>query len=244
MRGPPEHVIEKETRGIAGNSLLALLNHLYAIIDFCFAQESHKYLRGVIILMSVPPPQSYAVIPQIKRDCSAGCYAYKIILLNEGLGIDPTWEKDFAENPFETDYKTMIGTSLLKKDTVVEESGAHVRFLIWDMAVEGKFKRAREAFFQNAVAGIVIFDVTQRVTFTAVEARVEEARRSSGKPDLALILVGNNAGDLERQVSYEEGAELGKRLGIPYIENAATAGDLSSGVFNLLARFLVKKHAV
>ncbi len=214
------------------------------MIDFGIIQESHKYLRGVLLPMTVPPAQSYAVIPQIKRDCSAGCYAYKVMLLSEGSELDSAWEQDFAENPFKTDYKALIGASFLKKDTVIEESGAHVRFLIWDLAREGKFKQARQAFFQNAVAGIVIFDVTQREAFKAVEAGVEEARQSSGKPNLTLIIVGNNAGHLERQVSYEEGAELGKRLGVPYIENTATAGDLSSGVFDLLARFLVKTHTV
>ena len=149
----------------------------------------------------------------------------------------------FVEDAFQTDYKSTIGTSIMKKECDFEGLSSKVRFVIWDLAGQSQFKRVRQTYVENAEAGIVVFDVTRKETYDNLKNWNKEIKEAS--PTISLMLVGNKI-DLvdERQVTTEEGQALAQELGLTYIETSAKDGTNISDAFKMLALQMIKKFAV
>jgi len=173
----------------------------------------------------------------------SGEYAYKLILGGDGGVGKTSMVHRFVEDSFQTDYKSTIGTSIMKKECQFEGLQSKVRFVIWDLAGQAQFKRVRQNYLTKAEAGILVFDVTRKETYENIENWYNEIKEIT--PSISLILVGNKI-DLEdqRQVSHEEGEELAKKLSLPYIETSAKTGENINDAFRMLALQLIKKYLV
>jgi len=228
---------------------LASLDELYPYV-YIIAEKVARILDGRPVSPVIPQiivPRSETSIEKgklVKVEPAAGSYAYKIVLGGEGAVGKTSLVHTFVEGKFESDYKSTIGTSIMKKEIAIRGSDAKVRFIIWDLAGQEQFKRVRQTYYQNAEAGIIVFDVTRKETFQKVEKWVHETQQGSGKPDIKLIIIGNKIDLPNRQVSYEEGVALGKKLGISYIECSAKTGDMVNDAFEMLALTLVKTLAI
>ena len=71
---------------------------------------------------------------------------------------------------------------------------------------------------------IIIYDVTDRDSFSAVNSWFSEVEKNA-RENVACILLGNKA-DLEqsRDVSFEEGLELAEHYGCKFLEISAKNG--------------------
>jgi len=176
-----------------------------------------------------------------KIKVESGEYAYKLILGGEGGVGKTSMVHRFVENSFLTDYKSTIGTSIMKKECEFEGLNSKVRFVMWDLAGQAQFKRVRQSYISNAEAGILVYDVTRKDTFNSVESWQKEIQSVS--PTISLILVGNKI-DLteDRVVSTEEGEEIAKKLNLSYIETSAKTGENINYAFKMLALQLIKKY--
>ncbi|MFX1315635.1 MAG: GTP-binding protein, partial [Promethearchaeota archaeon] len=168
-----------------------------------------------------------------KIKVKSGEYAYKLILGGDGSVGKTSMVHRFVEDKFDQDYKSTIGTSIMKKECSFEELESTVRFVIWDLAGQAQFKRVRQSYLSKAEAGILVFDVTRRETFENIESWFSEFIKASEK--ISLILVGNKI-DLEdeRVVSTEEGEKLGQKLELSYIETSALTGENINDAFRML----------
>lgn len=175
-----------------------------------------------------------------KIKVESGEYAYKLILGGEGGVGKTSMVHRFVENHFLTDYKSTIGTSIMKKECEFEGLNSKVRFVMWDLAGQAQFKRVRQSYISNAEAGILVYDVTRKETFNSVESWQKEI--ISVSPTISLILVGNKI-DLteDRVVSTEEGEEAAKKLNLSYIETSAKTGENINDAFKMLALQMIKK---
>jgi small GTP-binding protein len=173
----------------------------------------------------------------------SGEYAFKLILGGDGAVGKTSMVHRFVENSFKSDYKSTIGTSIMKKECNFEGLNSRVRFVIWDLAGQAQFKRVRQSYLANAEAGILVFDVTNRNSFENIETWHNEVIKSS--PLLSLILVGNKI-DLtnDRKVNTEEGEELAQKLKLSYIETSAKTGENIEDAFKMLALQLIQKYVI
>lgn len=173
----------------------------------------------------------------------SGEYAYKLILGGDGGVGKTSMVHRFVEDSFQTDYKSTIGTSIMKKECKFEGLQSKVRFVIWDLAGQAQFKRVRQNYLAKAEAGILVYDVTRRDSFNNIENWYNEIKEIT--PSISLILVGNKI-DLEdqREVSFEEGEALANKLGLSYIETSAKTGENINDSFKMLAFQLIKKYLV
>jgi len=226
-------------------SAVASIDALYPFV-YILAEKVARILDGRPVSPVMPEivsTSSGTTMEQgqlMKIEVPSGSYAYKVILGGEGGVGKTSLVHSFVEGTFQEDYKATIGTSIMKKEFTIRASDAKVRFVIWDLAGQDQFKRVRQSYLASADAGILVFDVTRRETFDKIESWVEDVRKG-GKEGLPLIIVGNKI-DLTdvRVVTYEEGVELGKRLGLSYIETSAKTGEMVSDAFEMLALILVK----
>ena len=134
----------------------------------------------------------------------SGEYAFKLILGGEGGVGKTSMVHRFVDDAFQTDYKSTIGTSIMKKECDFEGLESKVRFVIWDLAGQAQFQRVRQTYVSNAEAGILVYDVTRRETFTNIEKWFKEI--TSASKNISLILVGNKIDLVEDlKVTTEEG---------------------------------------
>jgi small GTP-binding protein len=147
----------------------------------------------------------------------------------------------YVEDEFATDYKSTIGTSIMKKECTFKELESVVRFVIWDLAGQAQFKRVRQSYLSNAEAGILVYDVTNRSSFENIDKNwYMEVKKAS--PNIALILVGNKIDlESEREVTHEEGEELAQKLALTYIETSAKTGENINDAFKMLALQIIRK---
>jgi small GTP-binding protein len=167
-------------------------------------------------------------------------YAYKLILGGEGGVGKTSMVHRFVEDSFQTDYKSTIGTSIMKKECDFQGLESKVRFVIWDLAGQAQFKRVRQTYLANAEAGILVYDVTRKDTIDSIESWFKETKSVS--PKISLIMVGNKI-DLkdERVISPEQGEKLALKLGLSYIETSAKTGANINDAFNMLALQMIKR---
>ncbi len=178
-----------------------------------------------------------------KIKVESGEYAYKLVLGGDGSVGKTSMVHRFVEDSFQTDYKSTIGTSIMKKECQFDGLQSKVRFVIWDLAGQKQFQRVRQSYLANSEAGLLVYDVTRKDTYESIKTWLSEIRSAS--PDISLILVGNKIDLVDaRQVSNAEGQALAKQLGLSYIETSAKTGENINDAFKMLALQIVKKYVV
>ena len=170
-----------------------------------------------------------------------GEYAFKLILGGDGAVGKTSMVHRYVEDEFAADYKSTIGTSIMKKECTFKELESVVRFVIWDLAGQAQFKRVRQSYLSNAEAAILVYDVTNRSSFENIDKNwYVEVKKAS--PNIALILVGNKIDlESEREVTHEEGEELAQKLALTYIETSAKTGENINDAFKMLALQIIRK---
>ena len=176
-----------------------------------------------------------------KIKVESGEYAFKLILGGEGGVGKTSMVHRFVEDAFQTDYKSTIGTSIMKKECEFEGLDSKVRFVIWDLAGQAQFKRVRKSYLSNAETGILVFDVTRKETYDKIENWFKEILDASST--ISLILVANKVDmEGERVVTTEQGEELAEKLNLSYIETSAKTGENIDDAFKMLALQIIKRY--
>ncbi len=169
-------------------------------------------------------------------------YAFKLILGGDGAVGKTSMVHRYVENDFAKDYKSTIGTSIMKKECSFKELDSTVRFIIWDLAGQAQFKRVRQSYLAHAEAGILVYDVTNRASFENIDKNwYIEIKK--GSPNIVLILVGNKI-DLteDRVVSRKEGESIAEKLQLTYMETSAKTGENIDDAFKMLALQIIKRY--
>lgn len=168
---------------------------------------------------------------------SATRHRYKLVVVgNESVGKTSIITR-YLSDSFGEAYKVTIGIDFVSKNVYLADRV--VRLQIWDTAGQERFRALIPSYIRNCSVALLVFDITERKTFDAIDAWAEEVKRMRGERS-ALALVGNKS-DLtdKRQVSAAEAQEKAERLGFNcYFETSAKTGEGVKNLFHKVAAIL------
>ncbi|KAF9582904.1 rab32, member RAS oncoprotein [Lunasporangiospora selenospora] len=129
-------------------------------------------------------------------------YLYKILVIGD-LGTGKTSIiKRYVHNIFSQNYKSTIGVDFALK--VIQWSpDTVVRLQLWDIAGQERFGNMTRVYYKEAVAALVVYDVTRPKTFEAVSKWKADLDSKVSLPDgepIPVILLANKI-DLQEEMS-------------------------------------------
>uniref|UniRef100_A0A8B9V3Q1 small monomeric GTPase n=1 Tax=Anas zonorhyncha TaxID=75864 RepID=A0A8B9V3Q1_9AVES len=95
---------------------------------------------------------------------------------------------------------------------------------IWDTAGQERFRSVTHAYYRDAQALLLLYDITSKMSFDNIRAWLTEIHEYAQK-DVVIMLLGNKADvSSERAVRTEDGASLAREYGVPFMETSAKTG--------------------
>ncbi|KFU93418.1 Ras-related protein Rab-37, partial [Chaetura pelagica] len=112
------------------------------------------------------------------------------------------------------------------RNKVVAVDGVKVKLQIWDTAGQERFRSVTHAYYRDAQALLLLYDITSKMSFDNI--RVSPLGDLGGWCQLALVVVTLSfpQADVssERAVRTEDGASLAREYGVPFMETSAKTG--------------------
>ncbi|XP_031424183.1 ras-related protein Rab-26 isoform X1 [Clupea harengus] len=110
------------------------------------------------------------------------------------------------------------------RNKVLSIDGVKVKLQIWDTAGQERFRSVTHAYYRDAHALLLLYDVANKASFDNIQAWLTEVHEFAQK-DVVLMLLGNKADAAhERVVKREEGEKLARDFGVPFMETSAKSG--------------------
>jgi small GTP-binding protein len=161
-----------------------------------------------------------------------------IIVGDTGVGKTAILRR-FVENRFSDIVHPTVGAEFESK--VLTIGDRRMKLQIWDTAGQERFKSIARSYYRNAVGVILVFAVTHRHSFRALDAWLSDVRATCN-PNAVVQLIGNKT-DLrgQRDVSTDEAESFAQRNHMNYIETSAKAGDNINEAFIRAAATVLKK---
>jgi len=146
-------------------------------------------------------------------------YLFKLLLIGDsGVGKSCLLLR-FADNTYTDSYISTIGVDF--KIRTLEIEGKTVKLQIWDTAGQERFRTITSSYYRGAHGIIVVYDVTDKVSFNNVKQWLGEIDRYACQ-SVNKLLVGNKADLTEKKVvEYNEAKEFADSLGISFLETSA-----------------------
>ncbi|KAG0434774.1 GTP-binding nuclear protein GSP1/Ran [Dictyocoela muelleri] len=130
---------------------------------------------------------------------------FKIVILGDGATGKTTYVKRVKDGYFVRGYKATQGADVNHVQLYLKD-GRSVIYEIWDTAGQENRGGLSEIYYLNASAGIIMYNVTSRSTFTHVQKWLSNLREitNSGGYQIPVVVVGNMIDLADKKVKHEQ----------------------------------------
>lgn len=146
----------------------------------------------------------------------------KVISMGEGNSGKSCLIKRYCEQRFVIKYVSTIGVDFGVK-TIRMADGIDVKVNFWDLSGQPEFLDVRNEFYRDAQGALLVYDVSCRRTFDALDAWLKEARKY-GATDAHLVLCANKIDCKKRVITEADGKAYAASKNIAYFETSANSG--------------------
>ncbi|XP_072846688.1 ras-related protein Rab-37 isoform X3 [Pogona vitticeps] len=167
-----------------------------------------------------PSPRRVKRGSSVSSSCGDYDLSGKVMLLGDS-GVGKTcFLIQFKDGAFLSGtFIATVGIDFRNK--VVTVDGVKVKLQIWDTAGQERFRSVTHAYYRDAQALLLLYDITSRMSFDNIRADVSS----------------------ERAVRTEDGESLAREYGVPFMETSAKTGMNVELAFLAIAKEL-KQRAV
>ncbi|CAG9862322.1 unnamed protein product [Phyllotreta striolata] len=183
------------------------------------------------------PPDEILKLCQYDVIVSDEPVVHKTILLGDsGVGKTSLLVK-FDTGKFHSgSFSATVGIGFTTK--VVTVDNTKVKLQIWDTAGQERFRSVTHAYYRDAHALLLLYDVTNKTSFDNIRAWLGEIREYA-QDDVVIMLLGNKADcGLDRAVRREDGERLAREYNVAFMETSAKSGQNVELAFIAVAREL------
>ncbi|XP_044754841.1 ras-related protein Rab-37-like isoform X1 [Coccinella septempunctata] len=133
-------------------------------------------------------------------------------------------------------YIATIGVDFRNKIVTVDQT--RIKLQIWDTAGQERFRSITHAYYRDAHALLLLYDVTNKTSFDNIRAWLGEIKEYA-QEDVVIMLLGNKADcGTQRAVRREDGERLAREYNVSFMETSAKSGQNVDLAFLAVAREL------
>jgi len=129
-------------------------------------------------------------------DAASQAHTFKLVLVGDGGTGKTTFVKRHLTGEFEKKYIATLGVEV--HPLGFSTNLGNIIFDVWDTAGQEKFGGLRDGYYINGQCGIIMFDVTSRITYKNVPNWHRDLVRVC--ENIPIVLTGNKVDVKERKV--------------------------------------------
>uniref|UniRef100_A0A8D3D8G3 EF-hand domain-containing protein n=1 Tax=Scophthalmus maximus TaxID=52904 RepID=A0A8D3D8G3_SCOMX len=131
---------------------------------------------------------------------------FKIVLVGNSSVGKTSLLRRFCDDSFHPGTSATVGIDYSVKTITVDSS--QVALQLWDTAGQERYRSITKQFFRKADGVVVMYDITDKQSFTAVRQWLTSVKEGAGE-DIPIMLLGNKTDkEIERQVQKGVGERL------------------------------------
>ncbi|XP_065055394.1 GTP-binding nuclear protein Ran-like [Rhopilema esculentum] len=158
---------------------------------------------------------------------------FKLVLVGDGGTGKTTFVKRHSTGEFEKKYVATLGVEV--HPLCFNTNFGVIKFNVWDTAGQEKFGGLRDGYYIAAQCGIIMFDVTSRVTYKNVPNWHRDLVRVC--ENLPIVLCGNKVDMKDRKVKAKQ-INFHRKKNLQYYDISAKSNYNFDKPFLCLARKL------
>ncbi|KAL8665594.1 MAG: hypothetical protein Q9202_002098 [Teloschistes flavicans] len=197
------------------------------------------------IQLQLTPRRGWGVLPEPQQTDMAeasGAEApptFKLVLVGDGGTGKTTFVKRHLTGEFEKKYIATLGVEV--HPLAFTTNFGKIQFDVWDTAGQEKFGGLRDGYYINGQCGIIMFDVTSRITYKNVPNWHRDLVRVCEQ--VPIVLCGNKVDVKERKVKAKT-ITFHRKKNLQYYDISAKSNYNFEKPFLWLARKLVGNPAL
>lgn len=161
---------------------------------------------------------------------------FKLVLVGDGGTGKTTFVKRHLTGEFEKKYMATLGVEV--HPIAFATNYSQIKFDVWDTAGQEKFGGLRDGYYINGQCGIIMFDVTSRITYKNVPNWHRDLVRVC--ENVPIVLCGNKVDVKERKVKAKT-ITFHRKKNLQYYDISAKSNYNFEKPFLWLARALTGK---